>query len=258
MPVDLTRFDLLAMLRCRRLMAAAVRGAPTQEAAARQLCQTLYDELRDSEGRRACALVRCYKTHAFGKLEPGLKRYVERPVTGVTDPRPEMKCLTLLATVGDERRWNSRHLSEGHRAIPLPSPSIVERAPMIAQLIRQFGLDLSDVIAPSAGLLRDLEGKTYGVFHVEDASGSPFIPAQEEFVTPYGIRSAVGFGGPLSRGELFAVILFTRVAVSQAAADRFRALALDVKSCFHTYRESEIFDPPSADDPGREARELAR
>ena len=54
---------------------------------------------------------------------------------------------TLLATAGDEPEWNSRHTSRGHAAIPLPSARIVERFPMIAQLIRQLGFDVADVVS---------------------------------------------------------------------------------------------------------------
>ena len=74
------------------------------------------------------------------------------------------------------------------------------------------------------------DGKMYCVFFVPDAEGSPFIPAQEEFVQPCGIRSVLGWGGVLHRGELFAVILFTRVMVPEQSAERFRYVALDVKA----------------------------
>ena len=80
--------------------------------------------------------------------------------------------------------------------------------------------------------LQDAEGRTYNVFHVEEAPDSPYIPAQEEFVRPFGVRSVVGFGG-LVRDELFAVVLFSRVPVPRASADRFRTIALDVKSALH-------------------------
>ncbi|MGH9810759.1 MAG: sensor histidine kinase, partial [Terriglobia bacterium] len=142
-------------------------------------------------------------------------------------------------------------LSRGHRAIPLPSPEIVEKAPMIAQLIKELGLDLNAVIRPSPDVVRELAGKRHGVFHVENAVGSPYIPAQEEFVQRYGIKSVLGFGGMLPNGELFAVILFANVTVSAASADRFRSLALDVKSSFSRFSDTNIFNrsrltPPEA------------
>ena len=112
---------------------------------------------------------------------------------------------------------------------------------MVAQLIRALGLDIATAIAPSGDIVRDLAGKTYGVFYVREALGSPYIPAQD-FVARYGIRSVIGFGGILPSGDLFAVILFCRVPVSPDAADRFRTLALDFKSCLLRFTPSQIFD----------------
>jgi hypothetical protein len=197
-------------------------------------------------------LVRCYKTHPFRGLDAGLQRFA-RGLLADEEPAPAMRCLTLLATVGDEPAWNSRLRSRAHRAIPLPSPEIVEKAPMISQLVRQFGLDIAEVVRPSPDVVRELGGKSYGVFHVERAAGSPYIPAQEDFVEPYGVRSVVGFGGSLRTGDLFAIVLFARVPISAAAAERFRMIALEAKSAFFLFKESETFESDLA--PGADAGE---
>lgn len=240
MPSDLTKFGLSEMLRCSTELRRATKDAPTMEEAAQRVCRVLYEELITSEKSKACALVRCYKTHPYGKLEPELQSFAKAVLRGHA-AGPTMRCLALLGTAGDEPAWNSRRTSAGHQAIPLPSAEMIEKAPMIAQLIRQFGLELSDVVQPTSDLVRGLAGKTYGVFHVPDATGSPYIPAQKDFVLKFGIRSVVGFGGSLPSGDLFAVILFARVAISSETADRFRNLALDVKSGFFPYREGEVF-----------------
>lgn len=249
MASDLTRFELAEMLRCSVGLRRATRDEPTMEAAARSACRFLYEELQDSTGGRACALVRCYKTHAFGRLLPELQDFA-RGTIKVSGLRiaPELKCLTLLASVGDERAWNDRRSSEGHQAIALPTPAMVEQAPMIAQLIKAFGVGLADLLNPHGDVVRNLDGKTYGVFYVDDARGSPYIPAQD-FVERYGIRSVIGFGGELPINDLFAVILFTRVRIPESSADRFRNLALDLKSRFFMFGEDDVFDPalpPSA------------
>jgi hypothetical protein len=147
-----------------------------------------------------------------------------------------------MATVGSTGSWNSRHLSRGHRAIPLPSPEIVEKAPMISQLIKDLGLDISQVIEPTPDIVKELAGKRHGVFHVEHALGSPYIPAQEEFVVRHGIKSVLGFGGMLATGDLFAVILFATVQVPASTADRFKSLALDVKSAFSRFNDATVFN----------------
>jgi hypothetical protein len=241
MPYDLTTFGLGEMLKSSPRLREAATGAPTFELAAQRVCRFLYDELKSPDGERQCALVRCYKTNAFGSLDPELQGFV-RTVMGFRQPWPEMKCLTLMSTVGQTAAWNSRHNSRGHKAIPLPSPDIVEKAPMISQLIKEFGLEIGSVLKPSPELVRDLAGKRHGVFHVETALGSPYIPAQEEFVARFGIQSVLGFGGLLINGDLFAVILFTTVSVSQATADRFRTLALDVKSGLSRYNDANTFN----------------
>jgi hypothetical protein len=245
MPSDLTKFGLSEMLRCSTELRRATKDAPTMEEAAQRVCRVLYEELVTSEQSKACVLVRCYKTHPYGKLESELQSFAKAVLQGHA-ASPTMRCLTLLGSAGDQPAWNSRRTSAGHQAIPLPSAEIIEKAPMIAQLIRQFGLDLTDVVQPTSDLMRGLAGKTYGVFHVSDANGSPYIPAQKEFVQKFGIRSVVGFGGSLPSGDLFAVILFARVPISSETADRFRNLALDVKSGFFPYREGEIFSAEAA------------
>ncbi len=241
MTYDLTKFDLGDMLKCSLKLRETASGMPTLESSAQRVCKFFYDELHGPGVERACALVRCYKTHSFGALDPDLQKFA-RTIMGADPPRPTMKCLTLMATVGQTGSWNSRHLSRGHRAIPLPSPEIVEKAPMISQLIKELGLKLSSVLQPSPEVLKELSGKRHGVFYVENALGSPYIPAQEEFVVRYGIKSVLGVGGMLPSGDFFAMILFSTVHVPTTAADRFRTLALDVKSAFARFIEASTFN----------------
>ena len=152
-----------------------------------------------------------------------------------------MRCLTLLASVGDEESWNDRRRSTGHQAVPLPSTNVIERAPMIAELFRALGIGLEHVVAPTTSIVHDLEGKSYGVFHVRDARNSPYIPAQD-FVERHNVRTVVGFGGSLKTGDHFATIMFTRTTVTTKCADRFRTLALHVKSAFFDYGADKVFD----------------
>ena len=229
MTTDIERFDLSAMLRCGLRLRATIAAATGFEAAAAAMTRFLFDEFRDATtGERQLALVCFYRTQPWSSLDSAQRLFAERLLDDER-PTPELRCLCLVATSGVEEAWNDRRLSRGHQAIPLPEPEIVERAPMIAQLVRAFGLDLAAVVRPDATLRPELHGRTYGVFHVERARHSPYIPAQD-FVQRWGIASVVGFGGPLRDGDIFAAILFSRATVSSDAADRFRSLALDVKS----------------------------
>ncbi|HEX9939223.1 MAG TPA: hypothetical protein VGB15_18920 [Longimicrobium sp.] len=248
MSFSLRRFELREMLRCGLDVRRVARDAPSMDQAADAVVRYFHEAFVDPEsGERECALVRFYKTHPYGGLSHELRAFARERMAA--PPDDAMKCLVLLATAGSEPAWNSPRLSRGHRAIPLPSVSIVERAPMIAQLIRQMGLDLTSVVAPRPELLQGLEGKTYNVFYVPQALGSEAIPAQDDFVRPHGIKSVLGCGGINFNGELYAVILFARVPVPQESADRFRNIALDLKMAIASFAEDQVFGAALAPTP---------
>ncbi|HVM69108.1 MAG TPA: hypothetical protein VM204_04650 [Gaiellaceae bacterium] len=203
-------------------------GAETLRETAQAIAEFLYGALVDDDGRPACALVRLYKTHPFGRLEPDLQDFAR----GFLDDEPheDLRCLTLLGTAGDRPEWNDAALSQGHRAIPLPSEEVVHRLPMVAQLITQLGIDVGHVVSPPRGAdVIPLSQQTNDVFHVEHAPGSPYLPAQDDFVVPEGIRSAVGFGGILLTGDFYAMVLFSRVAISDSVARTLKILALPMR-----------------------------
>jgi two-component system NtrC family sensor kinase len=239
--LDLTDFTVGAMLRAGIAIRRLVRGSESLEAAAQVVTRYLYEQcVSASSGERACALVRFYKTHPYGQLEPALREFAAAQLGDVA-PNDQMRCLTLMATSGDLPGWNSRHESQGHKAIPLPSTDAVRSAPMVMRLIEDFGLDVDTVIAGSVPAPRAGDTRTYDVFHIEEALGSPYIPAQRNFVVPHRIASVVGFGGLLRSGELFAVILFARVRIPVRSAVRFRTIALDVRSSLFGFDEHSTF-----------------
>lgn len=243
MPHDIGSIDPEAASTLAATVRATLDGAPTLETAARRLCGHLRDELRTPTGETACVMARCYATHAYGSLPPDLQRFAKRAygAVAITPPEPGLGCLVLMASVGDEPEWNDRRASRGHQAIPLPSRHVVEQAPMIAQLVRELGLDIAQVVRHRPGLMMGAPGERSGVFHVEQASGSPYIPAQAEFVARYGIRSVLGFGGAQASGALFAAILFSRVAIPVSVADCFRPLASEIVTLVGG-REQRAFD----------------
>jgi len=241
-PFDLTNFGLAEMLQCGRGLRTAAAGASTMEAVARATTRFLHNECVDpATNRSSCALVRFYKTHAYSELRSEDRDFARRLLNGER-ASPGLTCLTMLATSGDEPHWNDRSHSQGHRVIPLVSVQMVESAPMIAALIRQFGLAIEAVVSPPK-MADALAGKTYNVFHVPEAKGSSAIPAQTDFVIPYHIRSALGFGGVLRSGDFYAVIMFTKVPISEATASRFRNIALEVKTLLFNFDSSQVFEP---------------
>lgn len=234
---DMTNFTIREMSECGKAMRTIGAGASSMEEVAGRIVRRLYESLSDGKGGRASVLVRLYKTHPYGKLDGDLQGFA-REMLGGDPPSPDMKCLVLLATAGAEPAWNSRKSSRGHRAIPLPSEEAVSQAPMVLNLITQLGLSVNMVIRPEPALLLDMEQRTYNVFHVPEALGSPFIPAQQQFVVPYGVRSVLGFGGLLPSGEMFAVIMFFKVPVSAESANLFKALSLNVKMAVLPFDEA--------------------
>jgi len=221
------------------------------EAAAGAIVDYLRASFVDKDtGEPSIALARFYKTLPFERLEPELQAAAVAACAeagGMPAGLQGIPCLTLLGTAGEEPAWNSRHESRGHRAIPLPSPEAVERLPMVAQLITELGLDPVEVVRGAPAAFPDLEGRGYRVFYVADALDSPYVPAQNEFVVPYGIRSVLGFGGTLPSGALFAVVLFSNTSIPQDTADAFAVVALSVKVAVLPFVELRTFDsdPPS-------------
>lgn len=203
--------------------------AETMEQAAQRIIDYLYDELNDrASGEKLCGLVRLFKTHAFGDLEEGLQSWAKN-LAGQNEVAPGTKCLTLMATRGEQPDWNDRRASGGHKAIPLLSEQMVGTIPMISQLLKQLGLEVKMVLNPDPEFILKAGEHSFNVFYVASALGSPYIPAQDEFVKPAGIKSVIGYGGILPTGDLFVVIIFMKRAISRRNAELFQPLALSTK-----------------------------
>ena len=125
---DLRNFTIRDMTECGRALRKAGAGAKSMKEAAAGIVRRLYDTLIDGQtGARACALVRFFKTHHYKGLDEELRSFA-RGMMGNTPPAPDMKCLVLLATAGDDPSWNDRSASQGHKAIPLPSAEVIHRS----------------------------------------------------------------------------------------------------------------------------------
>lgn len=238
---DLASFDQADMQRCAINLRNLDERSPSMEETANRIVQHLYSNLVDQKtNKKACALVRFFKTHPYGDLDADLQEAAQAILKGRSILRAT-KCLTLLATAGDEPEWNERQRSTGHQAIPLIDRDFVYRAPMILQLIQQFGLEVSAVIDTAPTLITKVPHKAFNVFHVEKAVGSPHIPAQQQFVIPYKVKSVLGFGGMLPSGNLFAVILFSKVPISVETANRFRWISAYVRVAIESFERGTVF-----------------
>jgi len=189
---------------------------------AQRVSEFLYGAFVDGRGAPQTALVRVYGTAALADLPAAEQQFVARTAPGLPE---RTMCLALLGTAGALPAWQDRTASQGHRVIPLRDAAHVGRLPMIAALLTQLGIDIHALVAARSDIVLPTQDDRYRVFYVPDAVGSPVIPAQD-FVAEHGILSALGFGGALPGGEMYAVILFSTVPVPLTAASLFGTVAL--------------------------------
>jgi hypothetical protein len=235
---DFTLKDMVDFSAALRRMGS---DAASMEEVADKIVHYLHDHLIDKKtGEKTCVLVRFFKAHPYGELDNDLQE-IARNMLNIPPESPDMKCMVLLASAGAQPEWNSRKQSRGHQVIPLPSEHFVEAFPMVRQLIQQMGLELRTVLQPDPAVVMDMTQKTYNVFHIPEATGSRYIPAQDDFVIPFGVRSVVGFGGILPSGNLFVIIMFSKVPVPRQTAEMFRSLALSVKVAVLPFVGKTIF-----------------
>ncbi|WP_315791051.1 hypothetical protein [Fischerella sp. JS2] len=110
--------------------------------------------------------------------------------------------------------------------ISLIDQDTVAKIPMISQLIWQFGLEIENVIKPEPEIIINLGKKNFNVFYIPEAIDSPYIPAQTQFVIPYQIKSVLGLGGMLPSGNIFVIILFSKVQIPIDLAYLFKWVAM--------------------------------
>ena len=238
---DLTRFTQSEATECGNALRALGSAASSTETAANNIVQHPYNNVINSETtEKACALIRFYETYPYGQLACGLQEFASGIMGGAPESQ-DMKCLTMMATAGEHADWNSRSTSSGHRAIPLASSDFVGGIPMIAQLVSQFGIEMGSVVSPDPNVIGDLARQTFNTFHIADAVDSPCIPAQDDFVKSYGVKSVLGFGGVLSSGELFVVIMFSKVSIPASTASSFRDLSANVKEAVEPFVGGAVF-----------------
>ena len=215
-------------------------GAQTMEQVANGIVHNLYDNLVDDTGARSLALARFYKTHPYGELDSDLQEFA-RGILGGPPASQNVNCLTMLATMGENPDWTDRLKSQGHRAIPFASSEMLASIPMISRLLSQFGVDVRHALRDRSQNI-ELANKRFGVFHVREAQGSQYIPGQDDFVIPYGVKSVVAFGGVLSSGDLFVTIMFSKTPISDDVAQSFEALGPKVKEAIDPFATGRIFN----------------
>ncbi len=243
---DLSAFRLQDMALCSTTIRRLGEGAASIEETAGRITRFLYTNLTTGPDEDpACVLVRAFKTHPYSRLTPELQALVDAKLGG-PPASPDMKCLTLLGSTGAVPGWNNPALSSRFRVIPLAGPDALKRLPMFAQLFTQFHIDLPHLQETPTSLLLNKHSTAFNTFHVPQAINSPYVPGQQDFVVPFGVQSVFGCGGLLSTGDMFALILFSKIAVSKEIADLFQPIALSAKLTLSLFDHPQLTLPTAA------------
>ncbi|MFB0615513.1 SpoIIE family protein phosphatase [Streptomyces sp. AGS-58] len=187
-------------------MRKAVSGVPSPGAAAQAVADFFYDSLVDGRDGRACPAVGVFLAGPWSAAAAA-------PATA----GPPAEHARRLTPAGWRGPYVRRPGAEGSGPLHMPAvPSgAAHEAPSVYRLLERLGVTAgnADGAVPAES---DVE-----VVHL---SGSQ-VGGLEELLPGQGVRSALAFGGTLSPGEWFAVVLFSRLPLSAEAARIFRLVA---------------------------------
>ncbi|MBC8100734.1 MAG: hypothetical protein H7Y11_14935 [Armatimonadetes bacterium] len=191
----------------------------TFESAAQTIVRELYEAFSTPQGDPLFSLVRIFRFSHWDDLSPALQQQALAT---------SQYWLALMGTHGQEAAWGSRHSSMEHQIIPADSAA----TPMLQAAFQQIGLRFGAEAQTASTLLLHEQNDFSSLqhFYVPQALGSPHIPAQEDFVIPYGIQSVVGFGSPMLRMSAYLCLCFTRSMLTAADVDKFVTLNLFISA----------------------------
>lgn len=231
--VSLTALSLVDVVRCIARVREQAASAVSLEEFAQGLmecCQQTFRLPHTSDPE--IVLGRCFVTRPFRELSDEVQDWLQQGEDRISDPSTG-HCLSLVGSAGLVAGWNEPTVSSRYRAIPIDSDRFAIRFPMFAEIFRQIGIPI-DKPRLGEGMNIGSAGTGCNVFSVPVALGSPYVPAQNDFVRPFGVRSVVGFGGWYGDGRYFLVVLFSRVSIPQPSVELLRLLALAVRVGFNT------------------------
>ncbi len=238
---DLTKFSLKDMSEVGDALQQLELKAKNIDELSDMIVRYFFDNLGETQTEeKSSVLVRFFMTYPYSSLDPELQQSANKMLNSKPVDQ-DMKCLKLLATAGVQPEWNRTINSKGHRVLPLQNEEMLKKNIMVHQFIHQMGMDISNVLNPDPKLSSELEGRVFNIYHVPEALGSPYIPAQDEFVVPFGIKSAVGFGGMLPTGNLYALLIFSKTKIPRETANLFKNIALNVRMAVLPFVNEKIF-----------------
>jgi hypothetical protein len=203
--------------------------ATSFEDAAQKALQDIYQTFQQADGQPLFGLVRVFRFGVYTELNSELQAQASADVE---------HWLALMGTYGAEAAWCDRRQSQGHRAIPANAPV----TPMLRAAFAQIGLKFGEALAQKQhGVqLQRLEDSYTKYFHVPQALGSDVIPAQTEFVIPYGIASAVGLGSVFMGGAQYMFLGFAKAPISVEDANKFAYLAPSLSTLLAYFNNKQL------------------
>ncbi|MFF1405397.1 SpoIIE family protein phosphatase [Streptomyces sp. NPDC058294] len=186
-------------------MRKAVSAVSSPDAAVQTVADFFYDSLVDARDGRACP--------AVGVFLAGPGNADTAAPSAVEPPAEHARCLSLVGFRGPYVCWPGTEGS-GPLHIPVPSSVAAHEAPSVHRLLERLGVatgDADGAVPPES----DVE--------VVAVSGNQ-VDGMEELLPGQGVRSVLAFGGTLSPGEWFSVVLFSRVPLSAEVATLFRTV----------------------------------
>ncbi|MFF7048046.1 SpoIIE family protein phosphatase [Streptomyces griseorubiginosus] len=202
---DLSAFGLSEVARCGVHLREAVSGASSPDMAAQVVADFFHDSLVDGRGDRACPVVGVFLSRPQGAAA----------AQAAAGPHAQQgRHLSLAGVRGTYAPW---HGTEGSDPLdlPVPSPEAARQAPLAYRLLDRLG---AWTTADADGAVQPLSG--VDVVHVSDSQ----VDASDEALRAEGVRSLLAFGGTLSPGESFAVVLFCGVSLPADVVDLFSAV----------------------------------
>lgn len=207
----------------RQLLSDYRSSLQTFDQAAQTIVERIYQTFRTPQGDPIFALLRIFY----------LARPDHVPNAWRVSADPTDVSLSLAGSYGDEPAWCHPDQSRQHKVVLLSS----QATPMMLEAFRQLG------IQPQLGAqgepAQQIMSADLRRFYVPEALGSAFIPDQEQFVKPYGIRSVVGVGSQFVSGNAYMLIGFSKQFIDDQQSLNFTALAPYVATLLAIYEAKE-------------------
>lgn len=226
---DLTLDDVIPCIIRIRAMAASTTRVECFAQDVMAYCQALF--VQRQSGDAEVVLSRCFVTQTYGELSSDVRDYVEggfrEDCVGI-----QGTYLILMGSAGVVPGWNDPSLSSRYRAVPLGASDFSTRFPMFAECLRPEWIRRTSTTQCDDSLTIDSMGSGLQMFCLSEVEKSAFIPAQKDFVEPYGVKSALGCVGRCGPDRYFFVIMFVRTGVSKEVMELLRLVALAIRVGF--------------------------